>query len=60
MGEILQNSEEYILQFYNDHYERWEVFSHYCTLDEAKENQEEIDMYETRIVKETIRQEVVG
>jgi hypothetical protein len=67
MGEILQDSEEFILQWWDVIYDKWQSNS-YCSLNRAKEKMAEMKaldkMYyreksEYRIVRETTKQEVV-
>ena len=66
MGEILQDSEEFILQWWDEYYNRWNE-SHFCSYAKAVEMKDqftESDMHWGikplyRIVKETTKQEVV-
>jgi hypothetical protein len=66
MGEILQDSEQYILQWWDEFYGRWNE-SHFCTYADAVKMKNQFtadDMRwgrktQCRIVKETTKQEVV-
>lgn len=67
MGEILQDSEEFILQWWDVIYDKWQG-NRYCSLDHAKEKMEEMksldkiygrEKSEYRIIKETTKQEVI-
>jgi hypothetical protein len=66
MGEILQDSEEYILQWYDVEYDKWGE-SREVTYEVAVSKMEQYkkndktwgDNYKYRIVKQTTKQEVV-
>lgn len=66
MGEILQDSEEYILQWWDEYYDMWQDNRCY-SLEEAKRDMARMKAFDKkdgvelkyRIIKETTKQEVV-
>lgn len=65
MGEILKNLEEYSIDCFDSHYNRWNRISNCPTLKEAISQRDrfkayDIEQREYRIVKRTIKEEVIG
>lgn len=64
MGEILKDLEEYSIDCFDSHYNRWNRISNCSTLKEAILKRDRFKAYdgeplEYRIVKRTLREEVV-
>jgi hypothetical protein len=63
MGEILQDSEQYILQWWDEFYDMWQD-DKCSSLEEAKQNMARMKAFDKdktkyRIIKETTKQEVI-
>lgn len=66
MGEILQDSKQYILQWWDEYYDRWQ-YDRCSSLKEAKQDMARMKAFDKndgvklkyRIVKETTKREVV-